>query len=81
MVGQGSEGTQAKRTSYAAPGASTSCVTDSEGSGSPAAASPVTWFATVSFAPSAAPCGETLTPPGPLTVQLVPEMLETRNEP
>lgn len=81
LVGQGSEGTQANRTSYAVPGASVSCVRDSDGSGSPVAASPVTWVATVIFEESAAPCGAAPTLPEPVTVQLVPETLDTRNEP
>ncbi|WP_334594826.1 hypothetical protein [Streptomyces sp. B21-083] len=55
-MGHVSEGTQANCTVYAAPGASTSPLTERPGSGRPLAASPAVWSAVPTFDESAAPC-------------------------
>lgn len=80
-TGQVSEGTKANFSAYAPPGRSISEDTDSDGSGSPLAASPDTCAATLSLAWSAAPTATAPTWPAPVTVQAVPETLETRKVP
>lgn len=81
VFGQLSEGIQANFTSYAAPGARTSCEAAAMGEGRPVAGSPGVCGTTLTLLASAAPRATAETVPEPATVQPRSETLVTRKVP